>query len=378
MSSPTLRTWIEIDSDAFRHNTEQFLKLIPPKTRLMAVIKSNAYGHGLSLIGTILTKYPRAWIGVDSITEALRIRHDGLTNLMLVLGHTLPSRIEDARRGGIAITVSQFETLADLARMRIRPAFHLKIDTGMHRQGFLPADLPRVIKILKGAGLVPEGMYTHFAAAKDKKDPSYTRMQTRVFKDTIMMMNDAGFLRIITHAAASGATLLFPETHFDMVRIGMGLYGYWPSAEAAATYYRSHTKLKPVLTWKTMVGEVKEISKGSCIGYDSMECMRVRTRMAVVPIGYWHGFDRGLSSKGEVLIRGKRARVLGRVSMDMIAVDVTKISGVRVGDEVVIIGRQGKDAIWADEIAKKIDTTAYEVIARLNPLTQRREIQPSA
>lgn len=374
MRSLSLRTWIEIDSDAFRHNTEQFLKLIPRKKRFMAVIKSNAYGHGLSLMGRMLARYPRAWIGVDSITEALRIRHDGLTNSMLVLGHTLPARIEDARRGGITITVSQFETLADLARMRVRPAFHLKIDTGMHRQGFLPEDLPRVIGMLKRAHLIPEGMYTHFAAAKDKKDPLYTRMQTRAFADAVAMMRTAGFSRMILHAAASGATLLFPETHFDMVRIGMGLYGYWPSAEAAVTYRRSHTKLKPVLTWKTVVGEVKEIPKESCIGYDSTECVRMRTRIAVLPIGYWHGFDRGLSSAGEVLIRGKRARVLGRVSMDMIAVDVTKILGVHVGDEVVIIGRQGKDAVWADEIAKKIDTTAYEVIARLNPLIRRVEV----
>lgn len=376
MSLPTLRTWIEVDNNAFRNNMEQFLKLIPKKTRLMAVIKSNAYGHGLSLVGRMLARYPRAWIGVDSITEALRIRHDGLTNSMLVLGHTLPARIEDARRGGIAITVSQFETLADLAKRHARPAFHLKIDTGMHRQGFLPEDLPRMMGMLKRAHLVPEGMYTHFAAAKDKKDPSYTCMQTRVFKDAVTMMRAAGFSQMMVHAAASGAALLFPETRFDMVRIGMGLYGYWPSVEAAASYRRSHIKLKPVLTWKTVVGEVKEILKGSCIGYDSTECVRVRTKMAVLPIGYWHGFDRGLSSKGEVLIRGKRARVLGRVSMDMIAVAVTKISGVRVGDEVVIIGRQRKDAIWADEIAKKIDTTAYEVIARLNPLIQRREIPP--
>ena len=326
MRPATLRTWIEIDSGAFRHNTEEFLKLISPKTHFMAVIKSNAYGHGLSLVGTILKKYPRAWIGVDSITEALRIRHDGLTNSMLVLGHTLPSRIEDARRAGIAITVSQFETLADLARMRTRPAFHLKIDTGMHRQGFLPEDFPRMIGMLRRAHLVPEGIYTHFAAAKDKKVPVYTHMQTRVFKDAITMMNDAGFSRMITHAAASGATLLFPETHFDMVRIGMGLYGYWPSTEAAASYCRSRTKLKPVLTWKTVVGEVKEILKGSCIGYDSTECAQRSVTMAVLPVGYWHGFDRGLSSKGQVLIRGKRARVLGRISMDMIAVDVTKIS----------------------------------------------------
>lgn len=369
-----MRTWIEIDRNAFRHNTEQFLKLIPQKTRLMAVIKSNAYGHGLSLVGTMLTKYPHVWIGVDSITEALRIRHDGLTNSMLVLGHTLSARIEDARRGGIAITVSQFETLTDLARMRITPAFHLKIDTGMHRQGFLPENLPRLIALLKSKGLVPAGIYTHFAAAKDKKDPAYMHMQTRVFKHAIVVMKAAGFSRIIVHAAASGAALLFPETHFDMVRIGMGLYGYWPSAEATVSYHKLQTTLKPVLTWKTIVGEVKEIPKGSCIGYDSTECVRTRTRMAVLPIGYWHGFDRGLSSKGEVLIRGKRARVLGRVSMDMIAVEVTKISGVRVGDEVVIIGRQGKNAVWADEIAKKIDSTAYEVIARLNPLIRRVEV----
>ncbi len=378
MKSLTLRTWIEIDKKAFCHNIEQFLKLIPSKTRLMAVIKSNAYGHGLSLVGAMLKKYPRAWIGVDSITEGLRIRRDDLTHSMLVLGYTLPSKIEDARAKSIAITVSQFETLRGLTRMRTRPAFHLKIDTGMHRQGFLLGDLPRVIAILKRAGLTPEGVYTHFAAAKDKKDFTYTMMQFRAFQDAVAMMKGAGFSRIITHAAASGAALLFPETHGDMVRIGMGLYGYWPSPEAAISYHTSRMQLKPVLTWKTVVGEVKEILKGSCIGYDSTECVRARTKIAVLPIGYWHGFDRGLSSKGEALIRGQRARVLGRVSMDMTVVDVTDIPAVRVGDAVVLIGRQGNEAIWADEIAKKINTTAYEIITRLNPLIERRENRPTA
>lgn len=365
-----LRTWVEIDKKALGHNVGQFLKLIPKHTRLMAVIKSNAYGHGLTLVAQALGNLqPRLWFGVDSIVEALRLRREGIKNLILVLGSTLPLRIKEAADHNIIITVSNFESLSALAKLKSRPQFHLKIDTGMHRQGFLFPDLPRVIKFLKRWKLAPRGIYTHFAA-KDWGYPVYTEVQLVELKRALKIFERAGFRNLIRHAAASDATLLFPESHLDMVRVGMGLYGYWPSW-VAKVRHPAKVFLKPVLAWKTVVSEVKTIPKGSYVGYDLTEQVQKDTKIAVLPIGYWHGYDRGLSSIGEVLIRGRRAKVLGRVSMDMVIVDVSNIPKVRVGDEAVLVGKQGKDEIWADEVALKIGTSQYEFLTRINPLIKR-------
>ena len=399
------RTWVEIDKKALQGNMEQFLKLIPEKTRLMAVVKSNAYGHGFTLVAKLLANFQfkifppkvdlrqrrmrlgstsqadnfqKIWFGVDSITEALALRREGIKNPILVLGSTLPILFAEAIKENIIVTISNFASLAALGKTKNRPVFHIKIDTGMHRQGFLPKDIFKLIKILKRFKLSPQGIYTHFAAAKDIAYPSYTLAQLEKFKSVVSEFRRAGFTSLIRHAAASGGTLLFPESHLDMARIGMSLYGYFPSLEAKL-YLQDKVKLKPVLAWKMLIAEIKEIPAGSYVGYDLTEKVSRKTKIAVLPIGYWHGYDRGLSGIGEVLIRGRRAKVLGRVSMDMIVVDITDInnkfkaqsSKVKTGSEVVLIGRQGKEEIWADELALKIGTSQYEFLTRINPLIKR-------
>lgn len=377
-----VRTWIEIDTKALRQNIKNFLKLIPKNKKLMAVIKSNAYGHGLTLIAKQLIKIQnsnpqlkgRLWFGVDSITEGLRLREEGIENPILVLGWTLPSLMESASQNNITITVSNFESLTALTKLKLPPKFHLKLDTGMHRQGFLPEEWDRLFRKIKNSKskLLNSltGIYTHFASAKDITYPAYTLMQLKKFKLAVAKLKSYGFRNLIYHAAASGGTILYPSARLDMIRIGIALYGYWPSLELNMQVGNSF-KLKPILTWKTLVGEVKEIPAGSFIGYDLAERVNKKTKIAILPIGYWHGFDRDLSSKGEVLIRGRRAKVLGRVSMDMIIVNVTYIKGVRVGDEVVLIGAQNQEAIWADEIAQKLGSISYEVLTRINPLIRR-------
>ncbi|MDO8600437.1 MAG: alanine racemase [bacterium] len=374
-----LRTWIEIDEKALRHNVAEFLKLIPKRTRFMAVVKSNAYGHGLVTVAQSLANLtpdtyhlsPRLWFGVDSIVEGLRLRREGIKNPILVLGSTLPARIPEAAEHAIALAVSNFESLRAHASVKNRPAFHLKIDTGMHRQGFFPHEIKKAAAFLKASRLRPEGIFTHFASAKDIAYPTYTLEQLKKFKDADRELQKNGFTNMMRHAAASGGALLFPESHLDMVRIGMAMYGYWPSEESRIKNKELRVTLKPVLIWKTVVAEIKKIPKGAYVGYDCTERVSRNTTMAVLPIGYWHGYDRGLSSTGEVLIRGKRARVLGRVSMDMIVVDATDISGIKVADEVVLIGKQGKDTVWGDAMALKISTSQYEVLTRINPLVKR-------
>ena len=374
-----VRTWVEIDQSALRHNAEQFFTLIGRDTRFMAVIKSNAYGHGLLQVAkllAVLTPKPsplhlRLWFGVDSIVEALRLRREGIKNSILVLGYTLPSRVGEAAVQNITLTISNFEALQALDRQKKRPAFHLKVDTGMHRQGFLPREIPELVSFLKHKKLAPEGIYTHFASAKDPRDPQYTELQLSLFGGVTSEFEQAGFRGMIRHAAATGGTLLFPESHYDMVRVGIGLYGYWPSAEAQNAKRKAQISLKPVMAWKTIIGEIKEVPSGSRIGYDETETVRRRTKIAVLPIGYWHGYDCGLSGIGEALVGGARARVLGRISMDMTVADLTDIPKVCVGDEVVLIGKQEKEAIWADELALRIGTTAYEFLTRINPLIRR-------
>lgn len=382
-----VRTWIDIDSNALRHNAEQFLRLIPQETRLMAVVKSNAYGHGLVHVAKILSSIgPPAsrfqiWFGVDSIVEGLCLRREKIQNPILVLGYTLPSRVKEAVEHDMAITVSSFEMLKVLQFLRAHPRFHLKLDTGLHRQGLLERDIPELIRILHHARLVPEGVFTHFASAKSPHDISYTESQIKQFCSMVSIVRQSGFPNLIRHASATGGTLLFPEAHFDMVRIGMGLYGYWPSEEIRTMNQESGIKnrrfkmtLKQILTWKTVVSEIKEIPKGAYVGYDGAMRVSRPTRMAVAPIGYWHGYDRRFSNIGTVLVRGKRAPVLGIISMDMTMIDVTGIRNVKIGDEVVMIGRQGREKIMADDMAQGIGTTAYELLTRLNPLIRRSAI----
>src|SRR3989344_1397960 len=378
------RTWIEINAAALRHNIEQLRELTGKKTRFMAMVKSNAYGHGLVQVASQLanhksqiTNHKQIWFGVDSIVEALRLRRGGIANPILVLGFTLPARIGEATRENISLTVSNFDALNVIAKIKTPPRVHVKVDTGMHRQGFMPGEVPQALKIINKFNLKPQGVYTHFAVAKDVAYPTYTLDQFSKLKNAVKIFEKAGHKNFIKHAAATGGTMLFPETHLDMVRVGMGLYGYWPSQESKTQYSLTgniRLSLEPVLQWKTVVAETKEMPAGSYVGYDLTERVNRDTKTAVLPIGYWHGYDRGLSSVGEVLIRGKRAKVLGRVSMDILVVDATGIKGVKTGDEVVLIGKQGNESVWADELSLKIGTTPYEFLTRINPLIKREFI----
>lgn len=363
----TLRTWIEIDKKAIYHNIGEFRKIIKPSVKLMAIVKSNAYGHGLvDFAKTAENKVD--WFGVDSITEGLKLRQKGLKKPILVLGYTLPSRVEGAIQNNISLTISTLDALEHLSAFKSPPKIHIKIDTGMHRQGFFLKDLPQVIKILKQLKLFPEGLYTHLAAAKDRLYPSYSFKQIEDFKKADELFKKAGFKNYLRHVAASAGTILYPESHFDLARIGIGLYGMFPTKESEV---QTEINLKPVLTWKSIISEIKNVPKGAYIGYDLTEKISKASKIAIVPIGYWHGFDRGFSNCGEVLVKGRRCKVLGRVNMDMIMIDISNVSSVKIGDEIVMLGNSKKEMIYAEDMALKIGTTNYEVVTRINPLIKR-------
>ncbi len=371
-----VRTWIEVDASAAKKNYNTFRKIIGKKVQLWAVVKSNAYGHGLFAFSRLAAQLGVDGFCVDSITEALALRREGIVKPILVLGTTLPTRYADAAHNDITISVSNFEALLALARAKHIPDFHIKIDTGMHRQGFYCEDVPNVIRRLKTihAHLNGhfKGLFTHFASAKDINYPTYTDEQLKNFKAAVALFEKAGFKNLMKHAAATGGALISKDYHLDAVRIGIGLYGLWPSKELEVQLggsEKNKIKLQPILSWRTVVSEVKKLKAGAYVGYDLTERVPRDMTMAVLPIGYWHGFPRALSSTGEVLINGRRARILGRVSMDIVAVGLS--GRAKPGDIATIIGRDGKDEIFAWEPSQKSGTSHYEFVTRLNPLMER-------
>ncbi len=364
-----VRTWIEIDREAIRRNVKTFRKLIGPKTKLWSVVKSNAYGHGLSIFAKLADKSGIDGFCVDSLIEGLRLRKEGIKKPILVLGFTLPHRFGEAAEKKITITISNEESLKALRRAKKKPFYHLKIDTGMHRQGFYPEEVPRIIKNLDKN---LSGVYSHFASAKDlgnSVQSDYTEKQFNNFKKANDILENAGFSGLIRHISATAGTIVSPEYHLDAVRVGIGLYGLWPSRELEKKF--SHEiKLSPVLSWRAVISEIKTARPGGYIGYDLTEKVTKPTIYALLPLGYWHGISRSLSGNGTVLINGKRARILGRVSMDMVVVDISGID-CRPSDIATIIGKNGKDEIKAVDTAELSGTSNYEFVTRLNPLMEK-------
>jgi len=372
-----LRTWIEIDTSAIKHNYATFRSLIPAISQLCAVVKSNAYGHGLVDFAKEVVALGVDWVAVDSITEGLRLREEGMTIPILILGYTLPERIADAVENNISLSISSLEALTSVVEYSKQsstiPKIHLKVDTGMSRQGFLFNDLQKVIDVASECRktVTIEGLFTHFASAKNPAFLKDTQDQINIFSQWDRALKAAGS-SFLTHASATSGSLLYKEVNFDMVRIGIGMYGLWPSLEARAAVGQT-VSLKPVLTWKTLIAEVKKVPKGTRVGYDFTETLSQDSTIAVCPIGYWHGYSRRLSSIGQVLVNGKRSKVIGRVSMDMITIDVSSGGGggVAVGDEVVLIGKQGAEEVDAYELALLDDTSWYETLTRINPLIKK-------
>ena len=368
-----LRTWIEIDRKAIRHNFEVFRNLISKRTKLMAVVKSNAYGHGLIDFSKEMEKLGADFLGVDSMTEARALRREGIKLPILVLGYTMPELFKEAARDDISLAVSTFETLNAISKAGLSQPLkiHIKVDTGMHRQGFLPEDRQKVLVKLKARSskLEVEGLFTHFASAKNPAFPKDTRDQLAEFRKWTDAFKKAG-LQPIVHAAATGGAMLFPQSHFDMVRIGIGLYGLWPAPEVRE-HLKERIALRPALIWKSLVTEIKKLPAGSRIGYDLTEELWQDSIVAIVPVGYWHGYSRMLSSIGRVMLKGKECRVLGRVSMDMITIDISSVKNPKVEDEVIVMGGDDSLPVSATGIARSLDASWYEVVTRLNPLIKR-------
>lgn len=360
------KVWVEISKSALLHNLGQFLSLLSPGARFMAVVKSNAYGHGLVQIVSSL-RDDNIWFGVDSLDEAKIVRQIARQNPVLVLGYTQNARLMEAAKIGARITVYNWETVKALQKLSMKKLYvHLKVETGTNRQGISEDEAAKMIKELdKIKGVKIEGISTHFANSEDICS-NYALTQFSRYNRVIERIKGVGRDGFLRHTACTAATLLYPQTQQDLVRVGIGLYGLYPS-----TGIGLKVNLKPVLSWKTIVAQVKKIKKSSSIGYDLIERVARDSRIAVLPVGYWDGYDRGLSCVGYVLINGHRCKVLGRVCMNMMMVDITSAGIVRPEDEVVLLGRQGRGEISVEEIAQKINTINYEVVTRINPQLPR-------
>lgn len=368
------KSWIELSKSALRHNFQILQKTARPAA-LLPIIKANAYGHGADQVARILSPQTNAY-GVDSLDEAEALKRTGVRQKILILGYIPNVRLKDAIRQGFEFVLYDLDAVRVISGLRtVRPAYvHIKIDTGLSRQGVSMKDLPFFLRALSSCKNIKiAGLATHFANIEDTSDRSFADNQRLVFDRSLALVLAAGFRPPSIHAACSAALILYPETRYTLARSGIALYGLWPSDETRRQV--KNIKLKPVLTWKTRVALARFIEKGANVGYGLSWTAKRTTRVALLPIGYADGFDRGWSNGGFVLIHGIRCPMIGRVCMNMCMADATRVDAVKREDEAVLIGRQGREEITADEMAKKLDTINYEIVARLSPLLPRMIVE---
>ena len=361
---PGRPTWVEVDLEAIAHNVRRVVELVGPAVQVMAVLKADAYGHGAVKTARTALNNGATALGVACLGEATLLRDSGIAAPILNLGFTPAWQARDTVLVGATATVFSIEIAQALSRAAVdlnaEARVHVKVDTGMGRLGLLPPD---VIDFVKGIGelpgLVVEGIFTHFAIA-DSADKTYTLRQLERFDRVLRGLREEGIEIPAVHAANSAAIFDMPRSRFNMVRLGIAMYGLNPSAEVTCP-----RGFRPALAFKTQIAQVKALPEGSYVSYGCTFCTSRPSRIAVIPVGYADGFRRAPSNWGHVLVRGQRAPIVGRVCMDQTMIDVTDVPGARQGDEVVLIGRQGQDEITVDDVAERLGTINYEVVSEI-------------
>ncbi|MFA6004832.1 MAG: alanine racemase [Elusimicrobiota bacterium] len=356
-------TWAEVHLGALGENLKRFRQRMPDATRVLFVVKGNAYGHGAVECARAAQKSRAAdWLGVSSVEEGVALREAGIRMPVLVLGSLYPfESFLAAVEFGLTPSVASLDSARRLyevaRRLGRRVSCHLKIETGMGRIGMSPAAAVSVAQYLKQQRAVDvAGAYTHFSCADC--DREFTWAQLRRFRGALAEMEKAGSGVRIRHAANSVAALRFPASRLDLVRPGLAIYGLYPG-------------FSPVLSLKSKVVFLKTVPRGAAVGYGATFRTRKPTRVATVPIGYADGLSRHLSNRGAVLLGGRRCPIIGNVSMDMLMADASAVPSARVGDDVVFVGRQGREVITAGEVAEAAGTIAYEVTTALTSRVPR-------
>ncbi len=360
-------TWAEVDLKALEHNYIQVKRLAGKDVQMMAVVKANAYGHGTVEVSQVLEGVGVNYLGVATTDEAVRLRDHGIKTPILVLGSVLPEEVRIAKDRDITLTLCNHDILKEiktLAKNEKEPGrrvkVHIKVDTGMGRIGVWHEDALRFVKEVSGEkSITLEGIYTHFSTAG--RDEFFTAYQMESFERLLTSIEKSWIKISLRHAANSIATVDYKRAHLNLARPGLIIYGMYPKYT-----FPKLIRLKPVLSLKTRVVFLKDIPPGRSISYGRTFISQRHTKIATLPIGYADGYHRGLSNKAEVLVHGQYAPIVGKVTMDQTMVDVGRIRGVKIGDEVVLIGKQGRHEIRIEKLARLAGTIAYDFICGIS------------
>lgn len=366
------RVFCTVDLDAICTNVKNIMKKTGDDVAVMAVVKTDAYGHGAVAVSHALSR-----IGVDSfavatIDEATELRNSGIRNPILILGYVFPNDLQAVLEYDIMTTVFSFDSaklISDYASKCGKTAkIHIKLDTGMGRIGFIPSNesLKEIEKIFSLSNIEVDGIFTHFACA-DEKDKTSARAQAKLFSNFVKELEAKGMSFKRKHICNSAGIMEFPDCYYNMVRSGIITYGLYPSDEVE----KDNLELIPALELKSHVAYVKEVDAGFTVSYGSTYTTTGKTKIATIPVGYGDGYPRILSNKGRVLVHGVYAPIIGRVCMDQFMVDVTDVDGISQGDEVVLIGSQGDNRISVEEIAELANTINYEIVCGINKRVPR-------
>lgn len=372
MTAPqNLLQWIELSKENLLYNVKLIRSMCSKEIEIAALLKANAYGHGILEMARLYKTSGINIFMVHSFQEAMILYKNGYNKRIVVIGPLNENQLFLSLKHGFEITVYTIETLNLIHKIQKKvnktAKLHIKIETGTYRQGLSINDISDFVKTLKYIKKYDlKGISSHFANIEDTSQASFYKKQLRIFKKAITLFQNYKLSPKAKHIACSAAVLLYPETHFQIIRPGIALYGYYSSLELA--YALNHSNpLKPVLSWKTRICQIKNVKKGEGIGYGLTYKTTHKIRLGVLPIGYYDGYDRKLSNIGICLVNGKRAFVRGRVCMNMIMIDLTDIPESKVGDIVTLIGCDQNEKITADDLAIQTNTISYEILARLNP-----------
>ncbi len=373
-------SWCEIDTTALRGNIDAMRALVGNDRLLAPAVKANAYGHGLELCARTFVHAGADWLAVNALFEATRIRQLGLDVPIYIMGYVPAQDVAEALALGCHLVVYDADVVetASGAATSAPAQLHIKLETGNNRQGLAEDEaLELAHRIHDDPHLELTGLATHFADVEDTTDHTFAATQMVRFHGFVSALAAEGIAARYRHVSNSAATILWPEAHLELVRAGIACYGMWPSTEtyvSALEAGRAKLTLRPALTWKTQVVQVRDVPAGQYVGYGRTYRTTHATRLAVLPVGYYDGYDRGLSNLAHVLVRGCRAPVRGRVCMNLTMVDVTHVPDVTPGDEVVLLGADGDERISAEQMASWAGTINYEVTTRVNDRLPRVEV----
>ena len=369
------KTWVEISESALQSNSLEFKKILGEDVFFLAIIKGNGYGAGIKTVVTA-TKSIVDWYGVDSLDEA-ELARKSCKNPILILGYVSPESAAEVVDKGFSLVLYDYSVALALSKKATKrnPArVHIKVDSGLVRLGLLPEDaIVFAKKISKLPNIVIEGLYTHYAKLIDENHNKIYLEQLEKFSYVVDKLSSIGIRPKFLHTASSVASVLYKETRFNMVRIGIPIYGLWSRKSTLELIHENFIghNLFPVISWKTTIVNIKKIPANTGVGYGYSEIVPKETVVAVLGAGYYDGIDKRYGKIGSVLINGKRAKILGGISMNMCMVDVSGIKNIKIGDVAVLIGKSGREEITAYDFAELINTSTYEVISRINPLIDR-------